>query len=181
MTLVLEAPPLPQIDDDDDPTRIADGPHDLEALFRALAPPVLGYLRSTGAPDPDDLLGEVFLVVATRLGAFRGDEGAVRRWIFTIAHHKAVDEQRRIHRRRRLRAERATDTPPPVEPFDPTLIAALATLTAEQREVVSLRFVADLSLEAVAAITGRTVGATKALQHRGLEALSRSLSGEWGS
>ncbi|MCU1460874.1 MAG: polymerase, sigma-24 subunit, subfamily [Acidimicrobiales bacterium] len=177
MTLVLEAPPLPD-SDDEDPARQAGGAHDLDETFRALAPPVLGYLRSSGVPDPDDLLGEVFLVVATRLASFRGDAGARRRWVFTIAHHKVVDEHRRIHRRRRLRAESAVDTPPPAEPFDPALVAALAALTPEQREVVSLRFVADLSLETVASITGRSVGATKALQHRALEALSRHLGTE---
>jgi len=60
----------------------------------------------------------------------------------------------------------------PPEPFDPELVAALLALTPDQREVVTLRFVADLSLEDVAAMTGRSVGATKALQHRALAALS---------
>jgi RNA polymerase sigma-70 factor (ECF subfamily) len=41
-----------------------------------------------------------------------------------------------------------------------------------------LRFVADLPLEAVAKITGRRVGAVKALQHRALENLRRAVSRE---
>ena len=66
------------------------------------------------------------------------------------------------------------DRPAPeaAEPFDPDLVAALGDLTPDQREVVVLRFVADLPLEAVAAITGRPVGAVKSLQHRALAQLA---------
>ncbi|HVM02425.1 MAG TPA: sigma-70 family RNA polymerase sigma factor, partial [Acidimicrobiales bacterium] len=55
------------------------------------------------------------------------------------------------------------------------LVEALSRLTADQREVVVLRFVADLPLADVARITGRRTGAVKALQHRALEALSALL------
>jgi len=61
-------------------------------------------------------------------------------------------------------------------PSDPVLRAALLALTVEQREVVGLRFVADLSLEDVAAVTGRTVGAVKSLQGRALENLRKAVS-----
>lgn len=59
--------------------------------------------------------------------------------------------------------------------IDPALLAALARLTPEQREVVVLRHVADLSLEEVARITKRKVGAVKAMQHRALQQLARIL------
>jgi RNA polymerase sigma-70 factor (ECF subfamily) len=64
----------------------------------------------------------------------------------------------------------------PPDPFDPGLVEALDALSADQREVLVLRFVADLSLEAVAKITRRRVGAVKALQHRALENLRRAVS-----
>jgi len=51
----------------------------------------------------------------------------------------------------------------------------LAQLTPDQREVIGLRFVADLALEDVARITGRKVGAVKAMQHRALAQLARIL------
>jgi RNA polymerase sigma-70 factor (ECF subfamily) len=57
------------------------------------------------------------------------------------------------------------------------LYRMLAGLTPEQRDVVLLRFVADLSLEEVATITGRTIGAVKQLQRRGVERLRRHLNG----
>jgi RNA polymerase sigma-70 factor (ECF subfamily) len=157
-------------------------------LYRHLAPAVLGYLRSQRVPDAEDALGEVFLQVARDLGRFQGDDAALRRWVFSIAHNRAMDAHRKAARQRatleaelRDSASAATKVghaPPPEDPLDPELIEALATLSAEQREVIVLRFVADLPLEAVAKITGRRVGAVKALQHRALENLRRAVSRE---
>jgi RNA polymerase sigma-70 factor (ECF subfamily) len=115
--------------------------------------------------------------VARSLPRFRGDDDHLRAWVFTIARNRVVDG----HRRRSTRPllvdapvpERAA--PAPVDPLDPELLAALARLTPDQREVVTLRFVADLSLEEVASITGRTEGAVKSMQHRALEQLARIL------
>ena len=68
--------------------------------------------------------------------------------------------------------------PEPWEPIDPALVSAIGRLTPDQREVVVLRFVADLPIEAVARITGRTTGAVKALQHRALAQLAGTVSSE---
>jgi RNA polymerase sigma factor (sigma-70 family) len=153
------------------------------ALYRELAPAVLGYFRSQRAPEPEDLLGEVFLHVARNVKRCRGDAEARRRWVFTIAHHRLVDSWRR----RAARPITADQQPPEQivehgqpDTIDPELQAAIDTLTDDQRVVVLLRFVADLSLGDVARITRRPVGAVKALQHRGLAALERALTGELG-
>ena len=150
-------------------------------LYLRLAPAVLGYLRAQHAPEPEDLLGEVFLQVARDLPRFDGDDDAVRRWVFTIAHHRLVDDGRRRRARPRLAGFEPADAPDPATVDgpgspDPALRAALGSLTAEQREVVGLRFVADLSLEDVAAVTGRSVHAVKALQQRALANLRRTIS-----
>jgi RNA polymerase sigma-70 factor (ECF subfamily) len=52
---------------------------------------------------------------------------------------------------------------------------AIRNLPPEQRLVISLRFLEDRSHEEVAAILGKTVEATRALQHRAIAALSRML------
>ena len=49
----------------------------------------------------------------------------------------------------------------------------LASLPPDQRAVVALRVTADLSLEQVADILDKRVGAVKSLQHRALESLRR--------
>jgi len=150
--------------------------------YKALAPAVLAYLRAQRVGDPEDLLGEVFLQVARDIGRFSGDAAALRRWVFAIAHNRVLDARRRAARRPLVVDRDLPDGPapasPPAEPPDPALLAALASLTPDQREVVLLRFVADLSLEDVAKLTRRKVGAVKALQHRGLENLGRILPPE---
>lgn len=154
---------------------------DAAHLYRRWAPAVLGYVRSQGAAEPEDLLGEIFLQVVRDLPRFDGDESALRRWVFTIAHHRLIDG----HRRSRRRPVVAAGPVPELavvsdsDPFDPELLGALARLTAEQRQVVALRIVADLPIDAVAAVTGRSPGAIKALQHRALDTLARELGQGW--
>jgi RNA polymerase sigma factor (sigma-70 family) len=158
-------------------------PQRAAAAYRAFAPAVLGYLRTQRVRDPDDVLGEVFLHVARDIGRFDGDDAALRRWVFSIAHNRAMDDHRKAGRDKSTLEADLTDAAVPGElrdPVDPQLVAALATLSPDQREVVVLRFVGDLPLEVVAKITGRRVGAVKALQHRALENLRRAVSPQEG-
>jgi DNA-directed RNA polymerase specialized sigma24 family protein len=59
--------------------------------------------------------------------------------------------------------------------LDPELLWALDALTPLQREVVVLRFVADLPIADVARIVRRPRTAVKALQARGLAHLEATL------
>lgn len=152
----------------------------VEAVYRSLAPPVLGYLRAQGASDPEDLTGDVFVDVARGLHRFVGDDEDLRRWVFTIAHRRLVDDRRRrAVRRARAHHEPAEGVQPDVvessTALDPALQRALAELTPLQREVVVLRFVADLPIAAVARIVRRPRTAVKALQARALAQLEARL------
>ena len=53
-----------------------------------------------------------------------------------------------------------------------------ARLSSDQRTVLLLRVIADLSVDEVGRITGKSAGAVKALQRRALEALRRKLTRE---
>ncbi len=143
-----------------------------------------GYLRMHGAREADDLTNEVFLGVFRRIGTFSGDESDFRSWVFTIAHHKLIDERRRAGRRPPV--EPLPETPPAVEGGDVELEAlgelgsvwvdeALSELTDDQREVVLLRVLGDLTVEEVAEITGKRPGAVRALQHRAIGSLRRAV------
>ena len=68
-------------------------------IYRDLSPAVLGYLRGSGAPEPEDILGEVFLEVARDVAKFEGDQRRFKAWVFTIAHHRLIDARRRVGRR----------------------------------------------------------------------------------
>jgi RNA polymerase sigma-70 factor (ECF subfamily) len=142
---------------------------------------VLGYFRSQGAAEPEDLLADVFVQVTRYLPRFRGPDAGLRPWVFTIAHNRLVDDRRRRASRPRICAGEvpdvgAVDTEPSAT-LDPELTRALQELTPLQREVVVLRFVADLPLNVVARITRRPRSAVKALQARGLARLARVLGG----
>lgn len=156
-----------------------------EVLYRELAPAVTGYLRLHGAPDPDDLASETFLAVFRGLGGFEGDEQGLRSWVFTIAHRRLVDEWRRRGRRPQL-ADGGEDLVPDAVGGDveddvldrlgtETVHRLCAGLPPDQRSVLLLRILADLTVEQVAEAMGRSVGSIKALQRRGLRRLREEL------
>jgi RNA polymerase sigma factor (sigma-70 family) len=160
-----------------------------ERIYRELAPTVTGYLRAHGAGEPDDLTGEVFLQVVRGLERFEGDERAFRAWVFTIAHRRVVDDLRQRARR-------------PVSPAPPEIIAAatpaggdvhddaIATLDEaavrvaidalppDQRAVLLLRILGDMTIEEIARALGKRVGAVKALQRRALKRMQKAYPSE---
>ena len=70
-----------------------------DRLVRSYGPAVLGYARSQGMAEPEELLGDVLVELVKGLRAFSGDEGNFRSWIFVIAHNRVVDARRRAGRR----------------------------------------------------------------------------------
>jgi RNA polymerase sigma-70 factor (ECF subfamily) len=158
----------------------------LEDLYRELAPAVLGYLRGSGAAEPEDLLGDVFVAVIRGLPNCGDDPAAIRRWVFTVAHHRLIDERRRRVTRARDVTLDITHEPATDDCYDELLsrisaspaVRALETLTADQRSVVLLRDVADLSVADTAAVLGKKPGAIKTTHRRALAALASRVSGE---
>lgn len=154
-------------------------------LYRELAPAVLGYLRGSNAPDPEDVLSEVFLQVARDMPRFEGGERDFRAWVFAVAHHRLIDARRAAARRP---AEPVAEPPEPEGPPAPGASEAalsqialeemhegLAALTEDQRTVLLLRVLGDLTVEEVSRAIGKRQGAVKALQRRGLASLRRYL------
>lgn len=149
----------------------------LEYAYRTFAPALLGYFRSHGMAGAEDLVGEVFVSVARSLRGFRGGPDELRRWVFTVARRRRADHIRRLVLRRRIHLGDPPDRAAPDhgDDLDVDLVAALRQLTRIQRDVVVLRFVADLSIEDVACILRRSAGAVKALQARALARLAEHL------
>jgi RNA polymerase sigma-70 factor (ECF subfamily) len=155
-------------------------------LYESVAGRVAGYLRLHGAREPDDLTSEVFLRVFDHLHGFDGDEAGFRSWVFTIAHRLLIDERRKASRRPETVelsdtvAARAAGGNAEVEAFhaleQADTVAMLAALHPDQRDVLVLRIVADLNVEQVAQVLGKSKGAVKSLQHRGVAALRRRLT-----
>ena len=162
-------------------------PRAFTRIFTALAPVVDAYLRAQGASEPEDLTSEVFLAVLRNLGSFDGDEPGFRSWVFTIAHRRLVDERRRAGRRPvPAPLAEAPDRPAP-DDVEATVVDSLAAervralceqLSVDQRDVLLMRLLGPLTIDEIAALMGRTRGSVKALQRRGLVAMSRVIERE---
>ena len=160
----------------------------LSALWRDLHPRLFRYLRSQEPAAAEDLASDAWLGLAKGLRRFKGDELALRRWAFMIARRRLVDHLRRQARRRtraepQERLERAA--PGGVEEQAVESLSALGAvdhirslLTPEQAEVVMLRVVGGFDVGEVARLVGKRPGAVRALQHRAMQQLARSLSPE---
>jgi RNA polymerase sigma factor (sigma-70 family) len=153
-------------------------------IYRQLAGQVASYLRWHRATDPDGLTNDVFAQVHRNLPRFEGDEHGFRSWVFTIAHHRMIDDRRRANRQPPLQDDLGVEEHVGLGDVEDDAFAVLAhdrvrdlltVLSPDQRDVVLLRIIADLSVEEVARMLDKREGAIKALQHSALAALRRHL------
>jgi len=158
-----------------------------QRLYEWLAPAVAGYLRVQGVRDVDDVTSEVFLGVVRGIDAFSGDEVHFRSWVFVIAHRRLQDERRRVGRRPPPELPGDALPAPPGGDAEDDALRSLATarvhalcerLAPDQRDVMLLRIVADLTVDEIAGVLDKTSGAVKQLQRRGFGALRRMLEQE---
>jgi RNA polymerase sigma factor (sigma-70 family) len=157
-------------------------------IYGSLAPAVTGYLRARGAPEPEDLAGEVFVQVVRDLPSFEGGASGFRAWAFTIARNRLLDDARGRARRPVTPAPRVEVESNEVggdvetEAFArldlERVTAILASLSGDQRDVLLLRIVGDLTVDEVARVIGKRAGAVKQLQRRGLAAIRKQLERE---
>jgi RNA polymerase sigma-70 factor (ECF subfamily) len=154
-------------------------------LYRAVAPDLLRYLRARAVPDADDVVGETFLRVVRGISSFAGDGGAFRAWIFTIGRNLAIDASRRRARRPEDLRDDLGGSLGPVGDAEAEALReltrehvarVLGELTEDQRDVLLLRFLSDLSFAEIATIMDKREGAVRMIQNRGLQALRGRIS-----
>jgi RNA polymerase sigma-70 factor (ECF subfamily) len=158
-------------------------------LYTAYAPALFRFFVAAvgNRPTAEDLTGDVFESAIEDLPRFRGPVEALGGWLFGIARHDLSDYRRRQARRLVLPLddllEEAVLAGGVMDPEELALervegdrvLAALRQLTGDQREVLVLRLVTDLTAPQVAGILHTSTQAVKALQHRGLASLARLL------
>jgi RNA polymerase sigma-70 factor (ECF subfamily) len=153
-------------------------------LWRELQPRLLRYLRVHSADGCEDIAAETWLQIVRDLPSFIGTADGFRGWLFTIARHRAIDAARaRAARPSHPVADISLVARPTSAPSaehqaleqisTDAAIALVASLPAEQAEMVALRVIAGLDVSAVAEIVGKSSGAVRVSVHRGLRALSR--------
>ena len=150
----------------------------LTMVYESLAPGILAYLRVRGSRDAEGLTQEVFLQLLPQLRKLTGGASGLRALAFRIAHARLVDEFRRRSRASEVpyeadlqRAAEVLNAGDEAMGRSSSVTSLLAKLGDEQKTVILLRILGDLSLEETARVVGKSVGAVKQLQRRGLLAL----------
>lgn len=150
-------------------------------LWRTLQPRLLRYLRVAGCDDPEDVASETWLQVVRDLCMFSGTGEDFRRWLFTIARHRAIDAARARSRRPARAANAGLDILADTEVVEEQVMEGISAeravlllrrLSPDQAEAVALRVLAGLDTPDVARILGKSPGAVRAALHRGLRTLA---------
>ena len=136
--------------------------------------------------EAEDVVEETFWQVWRSAKRYQSSRGTVGTWVIMIARSRALD---RLRARRRSREERWEELPKPAA-GDPLfqsvnsplqnaadaerrrmVLAALAELPAEQREVLELAYYGGMSQSEIAEHTGQPLGTVKTRVRLGLRKL----------
>lgn len=137
------------------------------------------YCACRNWSDANDLAQECYLRALRNWARF-DDKGSRQAWLFGIAHNTQVDWFRRQTRTRRVTAARtpgegdATTAESNSDNLE-VIWRAVSDLEGEQREVIHLRFAADLSYDQIADALGIPVGTVRSRLHRGLKTVRQQI------
>ena len=144
---------------------------------------VFGYLAylTRDRVQAEDLASSTFEKALRLWERFDPERGSSRTWLLGIARTTALDWFRAESRRRKR--EEAAALPERVdevfvEGLSPELEAALATLSAGEREVLALRVVLELDGDATARVLGISPTAVSTRLSRALKRLEERVSEE---
>ena len=158
----------------------------LEELYLIHFDRIYSYLHMSvgNRHDAEDLTTQTFLKMLESIGKFRWQSAPFSAWLFRIAHNLAMD-----HFRSRRRWQPEEDVPEPIGEEEPSaeleamqsigrqsMLELIETLSSEQQQVLTLKFVFNLPNAEVAAILDKSEGAIKSLQHRALVSLQKQLN-----
>ena len=147
--------------------------------------PVYKYLygKLGSKEQAEDLAAQVFLEALQNIDNYREMGRPIIAWFVGIARNLAKTAIRKSNRTPQAavsdsQSEVPSSFPDPaplgVESLD--LAKCLESLTAEQREVISLRFFADLTAREVGSVLGKTEQSVYALQVRAVASLRRAMA-----
>jgi RNA polymerase sigma-70 factor (ECF subfamily) len=154
------------------------GDEEFEAVFRALYPSALRVALKVlrEPPDAEDAVSEAFARALLSWGRIsRLDYRDA--WIMRVTANVAVDAARKQDRVSRLVSDVVVGDDDVAGRLD--LVAALASLPRRQREVVALRYLADVAAPDVAACLGISPSSVKEHTSRGMAALRGRLGPTW--
>ena len=158
-----------------------------EELYNSYADKLFRFLllRVGSRAEAEDLVAMAFERVLQRIDTFKGKSVAsFSAWIYQVARNLLIDHYRRKQKLNAAPLEEhhhitiADKSPGPQRHIEATettkmLYDAIANLTPEQQQVITLKFFEGMSNAEIAAVVGKNEGAVKSLQHRALASLAR--------
>jgi len=160
-------------------------PTAFDSLYRRYLPAMYRYVRArvATADDAEDITSVAFLSALQSIGRYE-ERGLFAAWLFTIARRQII-----AHRRANAHgapealddgdahAVPAPEAEPDASHFEArdAIRIALATLSADQQEAITLRFYGGLRVLEIGAILGKDESAVKMILHRGLRKLRDGL------
>ncbi len=155
-----------------------------ERLFDLHAQPLFGFLvyRTGDRSLAEDILADAFEIALRKRSLFDSRRGSEKNWLYAIALNLLRDRYRRAEAEQRA-LERLRNARPGAEPFDDEVAdrdlirRALAELSPEEREAVSLRYGGDLTLREIAELTDEPMSTIEGRTYRALRKLRSALSG----
>lgn len=134
---------------------------DWNAVYAEMLPRIYNYFRYRLGDDPqaEDLTSVTFEKAWRMRRRYRHDLGAFSTWLFTIARNTAIDSFR--SQRAALPLDEATPAAGPaleeqvqINQDHTRLAALLAGLPERERELIALKYGADLTNREIARLTG---------------------------
>lgn len=157
----------------------------LEELYLIHFDRIYSYLHMTVANrhDAEDLTTQTFVKMLESIGRFRWQSAPFSAWLFRIAHNLSMD-----YFRSRRRWQPEAEVPEPYGSEEPSaeaeamqsigrqsMLDLIDTLSHEQQQVLTLKFVFNFANGDVAKILDKSEGAIKSLQHRALASLQKQV------
>jgi RNA polymerase sigma factor (sigma-70 family) len=155
---------------------------DFDALYREARDDVYAYaatlLRDRAAAE--DVAAQAFERAYRGRGRYDARRGTPRAWLFGIARNAALDE---LRRRRRAATAELPDPPGGPDPGEAAELAvaraavraALGRLPAREREIIALKYHAELSNAELAGVLGVSVSNAGTLLHRAMSKLRETV------
>ena len=150
----------------------------LSELYRLYFPRVYRYIlaRTGNTYDAEDLAEEVFIHMLNAIERFQWRQAPFSAWLFRIAHNAVISQRRKDGARGRpvpLSDGLSVNSQGPEELVAnrmalSEIMRAAQGLPDAQRQVISLRFAAGLSVAETAGVMGKGEGNVKVIQHKAL-------------
>ena len=130
--------------------------------------------------EAEDITEIVFFKAWEKFATFDEQAAGFRAWIYTIARNQVIDYYKKEKKQTKLLENHIDDRENPEEKilreheFE-IVLAAVRKLPKDQAEVISLKFIEEMSNKEMSRILGKKENAIRALQFRALKKLQKIL------